>query len=70
MVGATRAFSAVIFGVYLYAFFLFMWAPLHNIHMMFVTLLSCVATALLVSRFVFGKQASLAIGRNAEPHLV
>ncbi len=69
-VDSRAAITAVVFGVCLYAFFSFVWAPLHYIHMMFVTLLSCVATALLVSRFVFGKQASLAIGRNAEPHLV
>jgi len=30
------------------------WAPFHYIHMMFITVIFCVATALVVSRFVFG----------------
>ena len=36
------------------AFFSFVWAPLHYIHMMFFTVIFCVITALAVSRVVFG----------------
>ena len=45
---------AVVLGVALYAFFSFVWAPLHYIHMMFFTVIFCVVSALLVSRFLFG----------------
>jgi|TARA_B110000908_G_scaffold166139_1_gene216745 SSS family solute:Na+ symporter len=53
-VDARAAIIAVIFGVALYAFFSFVWMPIHYIHLMFVTLWSCVSVALLVSRFGFG----------------
>lgn len=50
---------AVLFGVCLYAVFSFVYAPfgLHYIHLMLITLLSCVAVALGINRIVFGQQA-------------
>ena len=53
-VAAGAAITAVVLGVFLYAFFSFVWAPLHYIHMMFFTVIFCVLTALAVSRVVFG----------------
>lgn len=53
-VAAGAAIMAVVLGVALYAFFSFVWAPLHYIHMMFFTVIFCVVSALLVSRFLFG----------------
>jgi SSS family solute:Na+ symporter len=64
-VDARAAISGLVFGVALYAFFSFVWAPLHYIHMMAITLWTSVGFALLVNRFVFGRRASLAIGRRA-----
>ena len=58
-VDAKAAIAAVIFGTLLYAFFVFVWAPFHYIHMMCITLFSCVGLALLVNRFVFGKPIQL-----------
>ena len=61
-VDARAAIAGVIFGIALYAFFTFVYAPfdLHYIHLMFVTLLTTVAFALGVNRFVLGKQAHFA----------
>ncbi|MBT5209426.1 MAG: SLC5 family protein [Halieaceae bacterium] len=53
-VSAGAAIVAVVLGVLLYGFFSFVWAPFHYIHMMFITVIFCVFSALLVSRFVFG----------------
>ena len=53
-VAAGAAIAAVVLGVLLYAFFSFVWAPLHYIHMMFFTVLFCVVAALAISRFAFG----------------
>lgn len=58
-VDARAAMAALIFGTALYAFFTFVWTPLHYIHLMAVTLLSCIAFGLLVNRLVFGKSVSL-----------
>jgi len=52
------AIIAVIFGVLLYGV-LFFNAPIHYIHSMFVTLISCVLLSLTVSRFVYGTSPSL-----------
>jgi len=52
--------SAVVFGVALYAIFVFAWPKLPGggyIHMMAVTLLSSVAMALLLNRVIFGQKA-------------
>ncbi len=53
-VAAGAAITAVVMGVALYGFFSFVWAPYHYIHMMFVTVIFCVISALLVSRYLFG----------------
>lgn len=64
-VDARAAIIAVIFGVALYGFFSFVWTPIHYIHLIFVTLLCCIAVALLISRYVFGTQPELAIGSKS-----
>ena len=58
-VKANAAIVAVVLGTFLYAFFTFVWMPIHYIHMMLITLLLCVAVALLVNRVVFGQTAVL-----------
>ena len=52
-VAAGAAIMAVVLGVLLYGYFSFVWAPFHYIHMMFFTVMFCVGSALLVSRWVF-----------------
>ena len=51
--------ASVIFGVGLYAFFIFQWTPfgLHYIHLMFITLMAIIGLALLLNRVVFGQVA-------------
>jgi SSS family solute:Na+ symporter len=51
------AVAAVLSGVFMYAYFLWIWKPLHYIHMMFFTFLICVSLALLINRFVLGNRA-------------
>ena len=46
-------------GAGLYAIFTFSWTPLHYIHLMLITLIFCVASALAINRFVFGRAAAL-----------
>ena len=58
-VKANAAIIAVVLGTSLYAFFTFVWMPIHYIHMMLITLILCVAVALLVNRMVFGQTAKL-----------
>ena len=53
-VDSRAAITAVVLGVALYGFFSFVWTPAHYIHLMFVTLITCIASAVLISRFVFG----------------
>lgn len=59
-VDARAAIAAVIFGVLLYGSLTFSFSPfyttVHYIHLMPVTLFSCVAFALLLNKFVFGQQ--------------
>ncbi len=64
-VDARAAIFAVVFGVGLYGFFSFVWEPFHYIHLMFVTLIACVITAVSVSKLVFGTSPELrfTIGR-------
>jgi SSS family solute:Na+ symporter len=57
-VDARAAILAVVFGVCLYAYFSFVWVPLHYIHMMFITLWLTVGFSLTVNRVVFGKKAT------------
>ncbi|MEM1262048.1 MAG: SLC5 family protein [Pseudomonadota bacterium] len=47
------AIIAVVFGVVFYGL-LTWWEPVHYIHLMFVTLISCVAVAIWISRIGFG----------------
>lgn len=42
----------LVFGVCLYAFFTFVWSPLHYIHLMFITLLACILITLVVNRLI------------------
>ncbi|MCA6318159.1 MAG: SLC5 family protein, partial [Phenylobacterium sp.] len=51
--------AAVGFGVGLYAVFTFVWTPIHYIHLMLVTLITCLAVGLTVNRWVFGRHAEL-----------
>lgn len=62
-VDARAGMIAVVFGVFVYAFFSFVWAPLHYIHMMLITLILCVTMALSINRWVFGIKPEL-IDRN------
>ena len=62
-VDSRAAIIAVIFGVALYGI-LFFNAPIHYIHSMFVTLISCIVLSLTVSRFGFGTSPSL-VARGA-----
>lgn len=65
-VDARAAIAAVIFGVALYGCFSFVWTPAHYIHLMFVTLASCVVVALSISRFVLGTRPRLALDSAAD----
>ena len=56
-VDARAVMMTVLFGTLLYAFFSFVWAPWHYIHMMAVTLFACVGFALFLNRTVFGRHA-------------
>ncbi|MFK8021754.1 MAG: SLC5 family protein [Pseudomonadales bacterium] len=61
-VDARASIVAVVLGVLIYGFFSFVWAPFHYIHMMFITLLSSVSLALLLSRFAFGTRPRIEFG--------
>ena len=58
-VDARAAISGVVFGVSLYAFFTFVYAPfgLHYIHLMLVTLIATVSFGLALNRWLFGRRA-------------
>jgi SSS family solute:Na+ symporter len=64
-VHANAAISAVIFGVFLYGAMSFEFSPfyapfgLHYIHLMFITLVSCIGVALLVNKVIFGQKAQI-----------
>ena len=58
------AIAGLVFGVALYAVFSFAWAPLHYIHMMFITLWTTVAFSLSLNRWAFGKQAEFIFPRK------
>jgi len=51
-VDSRAAIIAVVFGVLFYGI-LFFYAPIHYIHSMFVTLISCVILSLSLSKYVF-----------------
>jgi SSS family solute:Na+ symporter len=63
-VDARAVIISVILGTGLYAFFTFLWTPLHYIHLMLITLCFCVATALLLNRFLFGQKAALSFAQD------
>ena len=58
-VNANAGIASVIFGVLLYAYFSFVHAPfgLHYIHLMLVTLVCCIALALILNKVVFKQSA-------------
>lgn len=56
-VHANAAIAAVIFGVLLYAFFTWVWMPIHYIHMMVVTLAACIGFALLLNKVIYRNKA-------------
>lgn len=60
-VDARAAMLAVLFGVLLYALFIYKIQFAHFIHMMAVTLISTIAFALLVNKLVFKQSAKLRI---------
>ena len=62
-VSAYAAITTVAFGIVFYAsaISVFKESAPHYIHMMFITLLSCVAFALTVNRLVFGRRAEFSL---------
>ncbi|MBL4631034.1 MAG: SLC5 family protein [Paraglaciecola sp.] len=69
-VHANAGIIAVIFGVFLYGLLSFEFSPwhapfgLHYIHLMFITLISCVSIALLINKVIFKQNAELSWGRD------
>jgi SSS family solute:Na+ symporter len=63
-VDARAAMAALIFGTGLYAYFTFVWTPIHYIHLMVITLFACAAFGLLVNALVFRRMATLPILRR------
>jgi len=69
-VHANAGIIAVIFGVFLYGSLTFEFSPihmtetLHYIHLMFVTLISCVSMALLINKVFYKQNAELAWGSD------
>lgn len=69
-VHANAAITAVVSGVILYGLLSFEFSPihapfgLHYIHLMFITLISCVVIALTVNKLIFKQRASLAWANN------
>jgi SSS family solute:Na+ symporter len=51
-INATALRWALVFGALLYGVFTFLWTPLHYIHLMFITLVSTLAVALIGSRLL------------------
>lgn len=70
-VHANAAIISVLFGVFLYGAMSFEFSPfyapfgLHYIHLMFITLISCVAVALLLNKVIFGQKAQITWINNA-----
>jgi solute:Na+ symporter, SSS family len=59
-VDARAMMLSLLFGAGLYAFFSFVWSPLHFLHLMAITLVACIGFALLVNRVVFRRRAAVA----------
>ena len=64
-VDARAAIAGVVGGVVLYGYLTLVLQPFHYIHCMFVTLVFCISTALLVNRLVFGKRSELVVGSTS-----
>lgn len=64
-VDAKAAIIGVVSGVIVYGILSFVWTPVHYIHAMFITLIVCIAMALLTNMIIFGNKAELAIGKLA-----
>lgn len=60
-VDARSAMAALAFGTGLYAYFTFVWTPIHYIHLMAITLFACIAFGLLVNAVIFRRIATLPI---------
>lgn len=65
-VDAKASMIAALFGAFLYGFFVFVWMPLHYIHMMCVTLFICIALAMLINRLILGNRADFIFTRSNE----
>jgi SSS family solute:Na+ symporter len=71
-VHANAAITSVVFGILLYASLSFEFSPihapfgLHYIHLMFITLFSCVSVALIVNKVVFAQNPVLSWANTAE----
>ncbi|MDO6692810.1 SLC5 family protein [Aliiglaciecola sp. 3_MG-2023] len=71
-VHANAAISAVFFGVLLYGSLSFEFSPvsnpfgLHYIHLMFITLVSCVAVALLINKLIYKQSATLSWANTSQ----
>jgi SSS family solute:Na+ symporter len=71
-VHANAAITSVVFGILLYASLSFEFSPihapfgLHYIHLMFITLFSCISVALIVNKVVFGQNPVLSWANTAE----
>ncbi|MFW6353027.1 MAG: sodium:solute symporter family transporter [Verrucomicrobiota bacterium] len=63
-VDARAVIASLVFGALLYACFTFFWSPLHFLHLMAITLVSCVLFALAVNAGVLGGRAQLAFARQ------
>ncbi len=58
-VDARAAMASLVFGTSLYAYFTFVWTPIHYIHLMVVTLFACIGFGLLVNAIIFRRTATL-----------
>ncbi len=71
-VHANAAITSVIFGVFLYGAMSFEFSPLHApfglhyIHLMFITLISCIAVALVVNRVIYGQSPEFSWANTAK----
>lgn len=69
-VDARAGIAAVIFGVAFYALLTFDFSPIksswHYIHIMPITLFSCIGVALLTNRFLFGNSSEFSWSKGAE----
>lgn len=56
-VDARAVIASLVFGACLYGFFTFVWTPVHFLHLMFITVWSCVGFALVVNRLILNGRA-------------